>query len=150
MIAGHEKCAVACTQPRKGRGVRREVLHGTIHQITGDRDEICIERVYCIDDRVDVAALDGATHVDVADLRNRESVQRWRQIAQRNLNALDASAAARICKADPRRPVGCASRDFQFEGTRSKRCEGLRVFSVVATPPIAPKGSGIVSSMVNN
>src|SRR5439155_24353583 len=83
MIARHEECAVARTQSRKGLGVRREVRHRTIHQIAGHRDEICIELIYRVDDRVDVSALDGGTNVDVADLRNRESVKRLWQIAQR-------------------------------------------------------------------
>src|SRR4029077_10626884 len=100
MIARHEKCTVARTQSGKGLGVGREVLHRTIHQIAGHRDEICIECIYRVYDRIDVSALDGGTNVDVADLHNRESVQRVWQIAQRNFNALDAGTATRVCKPD--------------------------------------------------
>ena len=58
MIARHEKRPVACTQSGEGFGVRREVLHRTIDQIAGHCDQIRIECIYGVDDRIDVAALD--------------------------------------------------------------------------------------------
>ena len=52
--------------------MRREILHGTVNQVAGHRDQIRVESVYGIDDRIDVTTLDAGTDVDVADLCNGE------------------------------------------------------------------------------
>ena len=55
--------------------VVRELLNTAVDQVAGDGDHVRFEPVGRLDDRIDVAALDGGPDMDVADLHDRESLE---------------------------------------------------------------------------
>ena len=61
------------------RDVRSKAWHRSVDQIAGDRHHVGAEPVHGLHDRIEVTALDGRADVDVADLRDREAVQRFRK-----------------------------------------------------------------------
>jgi hypothetical protein len=61
--------------------VLAQLGHAAVHEVAGDRDRIGAEPVDCLDDALDVRALDRRADMDVAELRDREAFERRRQAA---------------------------------------------------------------------
>jgi hypothetical protein len=96
VVAGDEKGAVPRRQPRQGQRVLGEVGDAAVDQIPGHGNQVRVELVHCIDDRVEVVALDRRADVNVGDLRYREPVQRRGEIRNRHVHPAHAGAPARI------------------------------------------------------
>ena len=99
MVAGDEEAAFARAQAGERRDVVGEVAHRAVDQVAGDGDDVDLEAVDGIDDRLDVRPLDRRPDVDVADLGDREAVERRGQAGDRNVDPDDARGAARVDEA---------------------------------------------------
>ena len=102
MVAGDEIDAVTGAQSRQWRSMRGEALHAAIDQVARHGNGVGVERIDLVDDGVQISALDGRADVHVRDLRDRVTVQRPRQVADRHIDVHDARDAARIGVADHR------------------------------------------------
>ena len=78
VVARHTIRAMARAQLAERRGVFAQLLDAAIDDVAGDRDHVRIEPVDAAHDTLDVAALDGGPHVDVAQLHDREAAQSGR------------------------------------------------------------------------
>jgi hypothetical protein len=99
VVAGDEKASFARAQLRERRDVVGELADGAVDEVASDRDEIDVEAIDGVDDRLDVGPLDRRPDVDVADLRDRETVERLREAGDRDVDANDARGAARVREA---------------------------------------------------
>ncbi|VCE51770.1 Uncharacterised protein [Burkholderia pseudomallei] len=100
VVARHDECAVARAQPPERRRMAGQLRDRAVDDVTRHRDEIRREPVDRVDDRLHVAALDRRADMDVADLHDREAVERGGQIVDRHRDVDDACAASRIDEAD--------------------------------------------------
>ena len=102
VIPGHHESAMASPQIGQRCDVLAQFRHRTVDQVTGDGHQIGIQAVDLVDDALDVGALDGRPDMKIAELRNRETLQRNRQMRDRHLYMPDSRRATRIEKTDQR------------------------------------------------
>ena len=102
VVAGHEEGAVGRFEPGQRRHVRRQVAHAAVDQVAGHRHHVGADPVHGLDDRTHIRPADGRADVDIADLRDREAVQRRRQRIDRHVHRHHGGGAARIREAEQR------------------------------------------------
>src|SRR5580698_3745320 len=100
MIASDQERAVARAQPSEGRNVPRKVVDRSIDQVSCHGDEVGIETIHGIDNRIYVLLLDLRADMHVADLRNRKPLQCRGQIRQGHLYSYDPRPATCSREAD--------------------------------------------------
>ena len=80
MVARHKVRPMAGDEPRERSYVRPQLLHASVYQVPCHRDHVGGQCVDGVDDGLDIVALDRCADMDVADLRDGESMQSRRQI----------------------------------------------------------------------
>ncbi len=81
-------------QPGQRRGVRRQLLHRAVDQITGHGDQVRLQAVDERHDPLDEATLDRRPDMHVADLSDRKAVQSLRKSDHRDVDIDDLGPAA--------------------------------------------------------
>ena len=95
VIAGYKKGSMARTQPGERCRVRCELPHRPVDDIACHRDEIRMQAIHCIHDGVNVLFPDCSADMYIADLGDREPVQRTRQVPYRDIDVDDACTPPR-------------------------------------------------------
>ena len=93
VVARHEVRAVPGREFRQGCGVSGKLVHGSIHQISGHRDEIGAQIVHACHQPLDEIAANRGADVHVADLGDRKPMERRRQPPDGNVDVHDARPA---------------------------------------------------------
>ena len=106
VVAGDHITPMPAKHAAKRRGMRAQLLDAAVDHITGNHDQISVQRIDAVDNGLDVVALDRWPDVNVAELNNAEPRQRLRQPGQRNIHLDDASHSPRIDITHQRKQAG--------------------------------------------
>jgi hypothetical protein len=79
-----------------------ELSDAAIDEVAGNGDEIGFQTIHCIDNRIDIVALDGRPDMEVADLRNGKAVQRFGKINDGHFHRTHPCGSACIDEPDQR------------------------------------------------
>jgi len=103
VVAGDQESPVARAESRQRRRVTPELANRSVNHIAGHRDEIRAQAVHRIYDGINIFPANRMADVHVADLRNGESMQRGRQVPDRDIHVDDARPTPRSRKSNCRR-----------------------------------------------
>src|SRR3546814_1689493 len=132
VIAGDVIAAVPRTQLRQRRDMTAQPIDVAVDDVAGQRNQIGIESVDAPDDRIEIAALDRRSDMNVAELDDDEAGQRGGQPGDRQLDINDPGEAARVPEADEAEQRGegdyrerrVASHGIEGEGDRPSPFRG--------------------------
>ena len=106
VVAGHEVHTMPGPEIRQRLHIGAELTDAAVHQIAGDGNHVGLQRIDRVDDRAHIAALDRRADMHIADLHDRETVQRRRQIPDRYIHVHDAGPPPGVHEADDGRKQG--------------------------------------------
>jgi hypothetical protein len=86
--------------------VRGELRHGAVDYIASHGNQVRLQRIDRRHDLFHVLALDGRPNVNIADLHDRETVQRGGQVIDGDIHVLDRRTATRAIDAEQRHQHG--------------------------------------------
>jgi len=100
VVAGDKEAAVPGTQSRQRLRMPAKVQHAAVDDVACYGDQVGLQGIDRVDNRVDVVVFDGRAHMQIANLRNGEALQFDRQAGDGDVNGHDPGAATGVHKAD--------------------------------------------------